>query len=250
MSNHAEKTAARAYAAEHGVSYQSAINALRKDRALPEVGFRRGQEPLDVQVNLCEKQADGSWLYGEYISEHWLERSSAHWRITLPLIDAIPGLRASLTARLRDEVPGVYAEMLDIYGTEGMADIGSPPHPEALTDQELLTRWLSADSLDEVYGDDDLLTPLGNPDSYTEPMTLDYADPFRARVVEAFPGIEFGDNPSLAATVVIPSGVAFDQQVLHERLIEGVPEWGRLLRLLGPWRACPSPEVAAAQAGH
>lgn len=257
MNNHAEKKVARAYAAEHGINYQKALGVLRDKTAAeavyPVAGsghLRPGQNPLDVQVNICERQADGSLFYSEYVAENWLSLRVTGfylWSLTSPLIDAIPHLAESITARLRDEVPEVYAEAMDTYG--GLAEIGSPPHPDDLSDRELLERWLTHDLHDEVYSDGDLVEPLGDPDRFAEPMTAEYANPFEACVVREFTGLSEGCGGSLSAGAVLPGNTPLDESVLHSRLVDRTPDWGRFLGVVGPWHLGRSPEVLSAGPG-
>lgn len=254
MSNHAEKKAARAYAAEHGINYQKALSAIR-DKVAAEAShpvsgnghLRPGQEPLEVQVNICKRQANGSLLYGEYVEEDWLSLPVAgfhSWSITSPLIESIPRLAEAITARLRDEIPKVYAEALDTYGDLGK--IGSPPHPDELSDREILERWLRNDLHDEVYSAGDLVESLGNPDQFMGSITPEYANPFQACVTREFAGLSEGCGYSLSVETVLPGGTPLDESVLHSRLVAQVPDWGRFLDLIGPWRLARSPEVLQA----
>lgn len=251
MSNHAEKKAARVYAAEHGINYQKALSAIR-DRVTAEASYpaagnghlRPGQEPLEVQVNICERQADGSLLYGEYVEEDWLSLPVAgfhSWSITLPLIDAIPRLAKAITARLRDEIPWAYAEAVDTYGDLG--EMGPPPLPNELSDREIVERWLRNDPHDVVYSADDLLESLGNPDQFIGSMAHEYANPFQACVTREFTGLSEGCGYSLSAETILPGDTPLDESVLHNRLVDQVPDWSRFLDLIGPWRLARSPEV-------
>lgn len=197
--------------------------------------MRPGQDSLWVQVNICERQPDGSLLYGEYVEETWLDRpveGFTAWSITLPLIDAIPRLREAIIARLRDEVPAVYDEVSATYGDP--TEVGSP-HPNDLTDHELLERWLANDLEDDVYSDGDLVCSMGDPEQYVKPMTLEYANPFQACVMREFPGLSEGCGESLSAEAILPADTSLDEGDLHNRLVERVPDWGRFLDLVGPW---------------
>lgn len=225
MGSHAEKNAARVYAAEHGVSYQSAINTLREGRA-PST-LRPGQAPLPVGSSL-KRGRDGCWWYGEHVEEHWLSRygEPSSWTITLPLIEAVPGLEASIIERLRYEVSRLHEE---VSSDPRVREV--PPHPDDLTDRELLQRWLSADPMDEVYGDPDLLEPWGDPDQFAIPMSNEFANPFDAAVLAMFPGLSSWGGIVLETAAPVPDGATGR----HRLLVEQVPDWGRFLSLVGPW---------------
>lgn len=222
---------------------KKALRALREQAG----GMRPGQDPLWVKVNVCTRQPDGSLLYGEYVEESWLDRPfewSREWAITPQLIDAIPHLAEAIIARLRQEVPLVYADAVESYGD--LAVIGSPPHPGDLTDRELLERWLAHDLEDEVYSDGELVVSLGDPDLYVEPMTPEYANPFQACVRREFPGLSEGCGESLSAEAVLQGVTSLDEGVLHSRLVEQVPGWGKFLDLVGPWQLESSAGVLTA----
>lgn len=254
MSSHAEKKAAREYAAGHGINYQKALTALR-DKATAGAGhpvagsghLRPGQDSLEVQVNICERQADGSLLYGEYVQEDWLASHFAgvhSWAITLTLIDAIPHLAEAIAVRLRSEVSVEFAEAVDMYGD--LEVIGSPPHPDELSNRELLKRWLSHDLEDEVYSADDLMESLGNPDQFEEPMAPEYANPFQACAVREFAGLSGDCGGSLSVETILPADTPLDEKTLHSRLVGQVPDWDRFLDLIGPWHLVRSADVLSA----
>lgn len=188
-------------------------------------------EPVVVDSELSNVDDTTTLCYSEFIrgSTTWLEREPFRntWTITRTVIDAIPGLYHNLVQVLRRDLP----ELWEQENHEEKLDRRVIPHPNDVSDDELVQHWLYANEFHHpVYGNPDVPYEARDEQQFHGLAVFQYS------VQQVFPSLDVsgGDAP-IGAYTVLSDAERDSPEVLHCVLTRKVPEWASFLERIAPW---------------